>query len=270
MYADARNIDAVVLAADSPEDIYKHNPWRAPGSAPVGNACGFAGGTPWLPEGPEAGDYTTTKYAHHGMAGTELKPLPTGSQATWTIGGTAEVTWQVDNNHGGGYAYRLCPAGDPLTEACFQQNHLDFVPAEQSIVFPNGSMVNIADSAVFVDEGTTPAGSMWSMIPFPTDALGPRCIPGDMHCCLVLSPRPAARPRAFARSRPTPLAIVCPSLRALPPIGYCFPDFNFFPLRGRTRARSLWACACVRVFVRECAYLCARTSVRTPISSRLT
>ena len=33
--------------AGSPEDIYKHNPWRAPGSAPVGDACGFAGGTPW-------------------------------------------------------------------------------------------------------------------------------------------------------------------------------------------------------------------------------
>jgi len=92
--------------AGSAQDIYKHNPWRAPGSAPVGNACGFAGGTPWLPEGPEAGDYTMTKFAHHGMSGTDLKPLPGkagGSQATWQIGGTAEVTWQVDNNHGGGY-----------------------------------------------------------------------------------------------------------------------------------------------------------------------
>jgi hypothetical protein len=29
--------------AGSPEDIYKHNPWRAPGSAPVANACGLAG-----------------------------------------------------------------------------------------------------------------------------------------------------------------------------------------------------------------------------------
>ena len=28
-------------------DIYKHNPWRAPGSAPVLDACGLAGGTPW-------------------------------------------------------------------------------------------------------------------------------------------------------------------------------------------------------------------------------
>ena len=57
------------------------------------------------------------------MNGTDLKPLPSGSQATWTIGGEAEVTWQISNNHGGGYAYRLCPAETPghvLSEACFQ------------------------------------------------------------------------------------------------------------------------------------------------------
>ena len=30
----------------------------------------------------------------------------------------------------------------------------------------------------FVTEGTHPAGSMWAMIPLPTTALGPRCIPG--------------------------------------------------------------------------------------------
>lgn len=27
-------------------DIYRHNPWRAPGSAPVMDSCGLAGGTP--------------------------------------------------------------------------------------------------------------------------------------------------------------------------------------------------------------------------------
>ena len=64
--------------AFSPEDIYQHNPWRAPGSAPSANPCGLAGGTPWLPEVSEAGDYTKTKYAHHGMAGTELPPMDTG------------------------------------------------------------------------------------------------------------------------------------------------------------------------------------------------
>ena len=80
----------------SPEDIYKHNPWRAPGNAPVGDTCGFAGGTPWLPEVSEAGDYTKTKFAHHGMRGTALRELATGVR--WVIGGAAEVTWQVRRN----------------------------------------------------------------------------------------------------------------------------------------------------------------------------
>ena len=31
-------------------DIYRHNPWAAPGTAPVADACGLAGGTPWPQE----------------------------------------------------------------------------------------------------------------------------------------------------------------------------------------------------------------------------
>lgn len=104
--------------AGSAEDIYKHNPWRAPGYAPTANACGLAGGTPWPQEVSEAGDYTTTKFAHHGMAGTDLPPLDTGVE--WTVGTNVEVTWQIENHHGGGYSYRLCPADRNLTEACFQ------------------------------------------------------------------------------------------------------------------------------------------------------
>eukprot|EP00040_Diaphanoeca_grandis_P015562 m.79529 g.79529 ORF g.79529 m.79529 type:complete len:373 (-) comp25223_c0_seq1:151-1269(-) len=160
--------------AGSPEDIYKHNPWRAPGSAPVGDACGLAGGTPWLPEVGEAGDYQKTIYAHHGMNGTTLPPMDTGVE--WTIGLEAEVTWQVENNHGGGYSYRLCPADEKLTEACFQSHQLDFVTDQQGIVFQNGTVLPI--EGTFISNGTYPEGSMWSMIPIPTNALGPRCIAG--------------------------------------------------------------------------------------------
>ena len=32
--------------AGSEEDIFKFNPWRAPGRAPVADACGMAGGSP--------------------------------------------------------------------------------------------------------------------------------------------------------------------------------------------------------------------------------
>lgn len=160
--------------AGSPEDIYKHNPWRAPGTAPVADACGLAGGTPWKREVSEAGDYTKTKFAHHGMSGTLLKPLDTGVK--WAIGGEAEVTWQVENNHGGGYSYRLCPADEPLTEDCFQKHPLDFVQEQQGIVFRNGTVVPI--KGTFLTAGTFPTDSMWAMIPMPTDALGPRCLPG--------------------------------------------------------------------------------------------
>lgn len=114
------------------------------------------------------------RYAHHGMKGTDLPPMDTGVK--WTIGGEAVVTWQVENNHGGGYSYRLCPIEENLTEACFQAHHLEFATDQQGIVFQNGTVLPI--QGVFVTEGTTPPGSMWSMIPLPTTALGPRCIPG--------------------------------------------------------------------------------------------
>lgn len=165
------NRDAV---AGSPQDLYKHNPWRAPGTAPVANACGLAGGTPWADDVSEAGVYTTTEFAHHGMKGTDLKPLDTGVQ--WKIGGQAEVVWQPENNHGGGYSWRLCPAVETLTEECFQKHPLNFVQDQQGIVFQNGTMKRI--QGTFVTEGTYPAGSMWSTLPIPDTWLGPRCLPG--------------------------------------------------------------------------------------------
>eukprot|EP00912_Choanoflagellata_sp_UC4_P001119 UC4_evm1s694 len=45
------NRDAIPL---SEEDIYQHNPWRAPGSAPVEDACGLAGGSYLRTNGAEA------------------------------------------------------------------------------------------------------------------------------------------------------------------------------------------------------------------------
>lgn len=98
--------------AQSDYDIYKHNPWRAPGSAPVLDACGAAGGQPWaLNVTAEYGVggcqrtgcwYTNTEYAMHGDLGSvRLEELPTDT--AWTIGGEAEVIWQILANHGGGY-----------------------------------------------------------------------------------------------------------------------------------------------------------------------
>ena len=162
---------------NSLNDIYKHNPWRAPGNAPNAGACGLAGGSPSPNEGSEAGDYTATVYAKHGMNGTSLGRLETGVE--WTIGTEAEVTFQISNNHGGGYSYRLCPRQNTtqeLSEACFQSHPLEFNTEKQAIYFKNGTSLPILGQ--FVTEGTTPKGSMWSMIPIPSTCLGPRCIPG--------------------------------------------------------------------------------------------
>ena len=94
----------------------------------------------------------------------------------WKVGGTAEVTWQVLNNHGGGYSYRLCPLEEKLTESCFQSHQLDFVHSEQSIVDRQNNVYPV--NGTFISEGTFPEGSEWAMIPIPTTALGPRCIAG--------------------------------------------------------------------------------------------
>jgi hypothetical protein len=177
-------------------DIYRHNPWRAPGHAPVADACGLAGGTPWKDLAPEEGRYITTAHAHHGMNGTDLPEMPTGT--VWKAGGTADVAWQVRYNHGGGYAYRLCPASENLTEACFQKHPMDFVRDRHALLLGDGTKIPIA--GVFTNTGTSPRGSTWARLPIPagwaswmppdTRGLGPRCscdesgdgTPGDYNC----------------------------------------------------------------------------------------
>jgi hypothetical protein len=64
--------------AGSVEDIFYFNPWRAPGKAPVFDACGKAGGSDQ--EVFNAGAYNKTIYAKQGDLGSVvLKPRPTGT-----------------------------------------------------------------------------------------------------------------------------------------------------------------------------------------------
>jgi hypothetical protein len=156
--------------AGSELDIYKHNPWRAPGAAPVADSCGLAGGTPWAANVSEWGDYVPTIFAKHGDKGSKLPANPTST--VWSAGGTAEVVWQIGANHGGGYQYRLCPLGEPLTEECFQRHPLDFEQSKQALIFANGSRLPI--SGTFVTDGTLPMGSTWALNPIP-----PRCLGGS-------------------------------------------------------------------------------------------
>ena len=95
-------------------------------------------------------------------------------------------------------SYRLCPAGEELSEACFQSHPLEFVQEKHALVFQNGSRLPI--KGVFTNVGTSPAGSVWARLPIPTGwaewmppdtrGLGPRCscdesgdgTPGDFSC----------------------------------------------------------------------------------------
>ena len=178
--------------AQSDYDIYKHNPWRAPGFAPVLDACGAAGGQPFAPNiSTQYGIggcqrtgcwYHETPFAAHGDLGSQvLAELPTS--AVWTIGGEAEVIWQILANHGGGYQYRLCPFEESLDEACFQRTALSFNPSAHSLQFNNGSVHPI--NGTFVAAGTSPAGSVWAMNPIPPRCLGNNTYNpcSDVHVC---------------------------------------------------------------------------------------
>ena len=167
--------------AGSEYDIYQHNPWRAPGSAPTIDACGLAGGTPWGANVPEWGEYVNTTNAVHGDRGSQLPPLP--SSTVWRRGELAEVTWQITANHGGGYQYRLCPSHEELSEECFQRNPLRFDVSKQALQWNNGT--RLAINGTFLTEGTLPAGSMWAMNPLP-----PRCLSGNCRAGSGCSPCP--------------------------------------------------------------------------------
>lgn len=154
------------LAAEpeSPQDSYRFNPWRAPGSAPVTDACGTAGGTRPEYAGPGDAVFANTSFAAFGDLGSQvLNPAPSG--VIWTAGDSVEVWWGIRFNHGGGYQYRLCPAGEELTEACFQKTPLEFERSAQALQWNNGTRYPIQGK--FVDVGTTPAGSTWARNPIP-------------------------------------------------------------------------------------------------------
>ena len=141
----------------SDKDWTRFNPWRAPGSAPVYDACGRAGGGP-KPTGGK-GEYVNTSYATFGQLGSTLPKMPSG--AVWKAGAVVEALWSVRANHGGGWQFRLCPLGTKLTEECFQKTPVPFA-GNSKMMMSNGTM--LALNSTFVSEGTMPAGSTWQML----------------------------------------------------------------------------------------------------------
>lgn len=149
----------------SANDSYRTNPWRAPGFAPVVDACGMAGGR--HPTDPAGGDavFATVPWAKLGDLGTDV--LPRGpSVAFWKRGSTVDVAWAIRFNHGGGYQYRLCPVDETLTEACFQAHTLNFADNSTTLVFNNGSSIHVPAVTVSGDL-VHPAGSQWRRNPIP-------------------------------------------------------------------------------------------------------
>ena len=145
------------------QDIWRFNPWRAPGHAPVFDACGMAGGVKH--EVFNAGAYNTTVYAKQGDLGSKvLAARPSGT--VWRRGATVKTRWQMTARHGGGYQYRLCSASEALTEACFQKRPLAFANTKSHrALFANRS---VTIPATLVTGG--PAAG-WMRMPVPdTDA----------------------------------------------------------------------------------------------------
>ena len=146
--------------AGSNADIYKHNPWRAPGFAPVLDSCGVASGG--FPGGESK--YTPTEFAKASEEGSVvLPPQPTG--VVWKVGGAATVKWSIRANHVGGHSYRLCPTSEALTEECFQRHPLRLASRVQRLEMAGGTRVVI--NGTYVSEGTRPKGSEWAMNPLP-------------------------------------------------------------------------------------------------------
>lgn len=161
-------------------DSYKYNPWRAPGTAPVIDPCGQAGGK--YPATPMGGDsvFYTTNFSTMGDFGSGLPPT-SGHLPKWVAGSDVQVAWGMRFNHGGGYSYRICPADSKLTEECFQQTPLDFVRGAHAIMWNNGTLRPIkgtfVDHTVIGTDGkpVVPEGHVWARNPVPrihTDNIG--------------------------------------------------------------------------------------------------
>ena len=89
------NLQAVEGAVN---DSYRYNPWRAPGSAPVVDPCGQAGGK--YPQTPMGGDsyFFTTNMSTMGDLGSKLPPTA-GNLPQWVAGTDVQVAWGMRFNH---------------------------------------------------------------------------------------------------------------------------------------------------------------------------
>lgn len=150
-------------------DFTRHHPWRSPGYAPIYSPCGLAGGgkTFNLPNG----DMTSGTKVAQGYDGRDPLPYSTPVPTVWRRGAEVEVGWSITANHGGGYAYRLCPkTSSRVEEACFQTHHLSLKGDLSWIQHGNDTSKRTAIPALRLTDGTHPKGSQWTRNPIPACA----------------------------------------------------------------------------------------------------
>lgn len=89
------NVHAIPGAVN---DSYQFNPWRAPGTAPVIDPCGQAGGK--FIQTPMGGDsvfktvIVDNKTYQMGDMGSKVLPAtPEAEMTTWSAGSTPRVAW---------------------------------------------------------------------------------------------------------------------------------------------------------------------------------
>jgi len=149
-----------------------HNPWMAPGSAPVWSPCGVGGGNPegcGPQEGMDPIDCPGGGYSY----GPDARDFhwEAAVSTEWTRGSTAEVGWGLIANHGGGYSFRLCKVenNDPgaVTEECFQRTPLKFATEDSWVQYGWDESSRVVFKANRTTEGTFPPGSEWTMNPIP-------------------------------------------------------------------------------------------------------
>jgi hypothetical protein len=150
-------------------DYTKYHPWRYPGSAPLVDPCGLAGG--WYTPGAEFAGGWAPPGVPQGAGGSEAPwNSALSHQTTWIAGTEAEVAWGITANHGGGYQYRLCPVSSKSEESCFQKMPLEFVGSTQWIQFGRGMDVNNRTeipAVTVTGDRVIPVGSTWRRNPVP-------------------------------------------------------------------------------------------------------
>jgi hypothetical protein len=77
--------------------------------------------------------------------------------------------------------YRLCPAGEPLTEECFKRHPLEFATPDHHVAIFANTSLNKQISATLVTEGPA-KGWMRLPLPNPTDLACDYAVEAGKHC----------------------------------------------------------------------------------------